>query len=158
MRDAYDRLDKMAIGSLKWAVMHNGWFGAGAGLGSQGAQHFGGMKTGYSAEGGIAKVMSELGIPGLILLFWVIISIARSVWQTLHVTTVPSHYQILIIGLSSILIANFVNFAIAHQVYGDLFVMLLCGSIIAFILSIPFLINGTLTISDKQSALQDCSS
>ena len=66
-QSAVERLEQMTVGSFKSVIDKNGFFGSGAGTGSQGAQHFGGgvSRVGGAAEGGLGKVLAELGLPGL---------------------------------------------------------------------------------------------
>ncbi len=70
--DATDRASPMTIESFGWVVAQNGPMGAGAGTGSQGAQHFGGGAeiVGGAAEGGLGKIVAELGFPGFFLIVW----------------------------------------------------------------------------------------
>ena len=61
-----------------------GFFGLGAGVVSQGGQHFGvDEQLAGAAEGGLGKVIVELGIPGLIILTWVLSVIIRTVRKLL---------------------------------------------------------------------------
>ena len=46
-------------------------------------------------------------------------------------------YESLAIGLSAILIAYSMDFTIAHQAFGDPFIMLLIGLVIGFTMAIP---------------------
>jgi hypothetical protein len=135
-----DRLYNMTIGSFKWVIERNGFFGSGAGTGSQGAQHFGGgsVITGDAAEGGLAKIMAELGVPGFLIFLWLGFSLFRYLWRIINQV---KDIQIanITFGLSAFLLANTVVFMTAHQVFGDLFVLLIIGWMLGFILSIPIM-------------------
>lgn len=132
-----DRFMATTVSSLKWVVLHNGIMGSGAGTGSQGVQHFGGMRTGLAAEGGVAKVLAELGIPGLAIAIWLFSIVMYYIWKIVTYVTHDKTYESLAIGLSAILIAYSTDFAVAHQAFGDPFIMLLIGLIIGFTMAIP---------------------
>jgi len=132
-----DRFMLTTVNSFKWVILKNGVMGAGAGTGSQGAQHFGGTRTGDAAEGGIAKVLAELGIPGLAVAIWLFGIVAQYIWKIITYVLHDKFYESLAIGLSAILIAYSIDFAIAHQAFGDPYIMLLMGLIIGFTLAIP---------------------
>lgn len=59
--DASERFGSLGLGSIQGPVRRHGFLGAGAGKGSQEAQHFGGGATliGYSAEGGLGKIVVQ---------------------------------------------------------------------------------------------------
>jgi len=132
-----DRFMLTTVSSFKWVVLHNGVMGSGAGTGSQGVQHFGGIGTGFSAEGGVAKVLAELGIPGLAIAIWLFSIVMYYIWKIITYVTGDKTYESLSIGLSAILIAYSTDFTIAHQAFGDPFIMLLIGLIVGFTLAIP---------------------
>lgn len=138
--DMAGRASLMTIDSLQWVVEENGVFGQGAGTGSQGAQHFGGGAelVGLAAEGGIGKILGELGIPGLALLAWLLtglwlylLAIAR-LFKSRHAETGR-----LVFGLMSFLLANVFVYSIAHQIFGDLFVLMMLGLMLGFIFATP---------------------
>jgi hypothetical protein len=131
-----ERLNIMTIGSFRWVIARNGFLGSGAGTGSQGAQHFGGgaVQVGYAAEGGLAKVLAELGIPGLAIFLWLLFSIARCLKRILDETKKSDLSGIpLIYGLLALLSANAVIFVTAHQVFGDIFVLFMLGLMLGFV-------------------------
>lgn len=138
--DAADRASLMTIESFQYVIAKNGFWGSGAGTGSQGAQHFGGGSeiVGYAAEGGLGKVLAELGVPGLILLLWLVVSVARYIWAILlHVKSAASVQSTLTFWLLSFQAANASVYVIAHQVFGDIFVLIILGFSLGFILAIP---------------------
>jgi hypothetical protein len=59
------------------------------------------------------------------------------IWKIITYVTGDKTYESLSIGLSAILIAYSTDFAIAHQAFGDPFIMLIVGLIIGFTLAIP---------------------
>lgn len=134
-----ERFELMTTGTLKWAIDRNGFFGAGAGAGSQGAQHFGGgsQLVGYSAEGGLGKVVAELGVPGLMIFLWLLFALSRYLKWILDETKSRDLLENrLIYGLVSFLLANAVVFITAHQVFGDIFVLFILSLMIGFVFGI----------------------
>jgi len=136
--DAADRFHVMAFKALKWVIIKNGFFGSGAGIGSQGAQHFGGGPNivGAAAEGGIGKVTAELGVPGTLLLFWMAYKLLQHLWFImLQINHQNKNYTLLVYGMVSFLLSNAIVFVTAHQVFGDLFVLFIIGTIFGFTFS-----------------------
>lgn len=146
VRSPVERVWAMTIGSFENVVSYNSVFGAGAGLGSQGAQYFGGIRTGASAESGFGKVLAEIGIFGLVVFFWLIGRVglyARSILLVLKGVPV---YEQLGVGMAAILLANIVNFMAAHQAYGDPFVILVLGLLLGLFLALPRLAYNEVTL------------
>ncbi|MCP5155206.1 MAG: hypothetical protein H6983_13640 [Ectothiorhodospiraceae bacterium] len=129
--DAAARVRGVLVDGVLATLRHNGPLGAGAGVGSQGAQHFGGgvVAVGVAAEGGIAKIAAELGLPGLVAFGWLALAGAGSVWRGLGApsTRADRARSVTAMGLAAFLVANLVTYAAAAQVYGDPFVLLLLG-------------------------------
>lgn len=132
-----DRLMLTTVRSFKWVVKHNGVMGSGAGTGSQGTQHFSGLRTGLASEGGVAKVLAELGIPGLVVATYLFSIFAFYIWKIITYVLHQKTYESISIGFSAILLAFAIDFTIAHQAFGDPFIMLLVGVFIGFTLAIP---------------------
>ena len=149
--DAPGRLNLMTIKTFRWIIHQNGFFGSGAGTGSQGARFFGGGTSlvGLAAEGGLGKVLAELGIPGLLLILWLAGNLFNHLW-TLMRRARSSGQAFILYGMISFLISNAIVFMTAHQIFGDLFVLFILGSILGFILATSKLV---LDDNRKQKAL-----
>jgi hypothetical protein len=127
------------IQSFGYVIARNGLLGSGAGTGSQGSQYFGGGLdiVGGSAETGPAKVLAELGVPGVLLLLWLASKFARFIWKALRTCGRDNPEQArTFYGLVSFVAANVTVFFTAHQVFGDPFVLLLLGIMIGFVLAV----------------------
>ena len=141
--DVTERVSAMTVDSFQYVIARNGIFGSGAGTGSQGAQYFGGGSdiVGESAEGGLAKVLAELGIPGLALLLWLVISLARYLWAIILYTTrskdVDPALSKIVFGLAAFLVTNGFVYIVAHQVFGDPFVLIVMGFFLGFVMAAP---------------------
>ena len=151
--DAYDRFMNLGVRSLQWAWYRAGFFGLGVGAGSQGAQHFGGGAVGGAAEAGLGKVMSELGIPGLLVIAFVIWAFARHFWRNLKLLRqMSSSLSLLLFGLIAFLAANFAVFTSAAQIFGDPFVLLILGSCAGFVLAAPRLLYSEQVMHQRKMA------
>jgi hypothetical protein len=138
--DATDRASLMTVESLGYVLDQNGLWGAGAGTGSQGAQHFGGGTdiVGGAAEGGLAKVIAELGLPGFALIIWLAIGLGRYCWAIIsELRRTDFARASLIFGFISMLVSNAAVFVTAHQIFGDLFVLSILGFLIGFVMAVP---------------------
>lgn len=137
--DLPERVRNLGIGPIAWAVDSHGWFGAGLGVGSQGAQHFGAESAG-AAEGGLGKLTLELGVPGLLLAAWLFIAFSRYVWRLLgQLTRTAPAYANLAYGFVAFILANVAAFSVATQAYGDVFILLTLGLSLGFLLALPAL-------------------
>jgi hypothetical protein len=138
--DAPERLNQMIGDQLYWVVLENGFFGKGAGTGAQGAQHFGGGMeiVGGGAEGGLGRILAELGVPGLLVSLWLAFAVTRQLLRLAGVTAraLPTQAYRLF-GLIAILPANAMVFLTAHQVFGDPFVLIVLGLVASSALAFP---------------------
>ncbi len=149
--DIMDRFYSMGLGSLEAGFNRAGILGLGAGSVSQGAQNFGGaMVARGAAEGGLGKVVIELGIPGLVLLLLVIWYLSKSVRRVLNVArkTYPAGLR-LQLGLLALCIANVPVFIGASQVFGDPFILFILGSCFGMVFGTPRLIESKLKADQK---------
>jgi hypothetical protein len=154
--DMTDRVSLMTLGSFQYVIQQNGILGSGAGTGSQGVQHFGGASTGLAAEGGLSKVLAELGVPGFVLLLWLVIGLGRYLWSILHMPferALDPGLSKLIFGLVALLATNAVVFVIAHQVFGDPFVLILLGFFLGFVMATPKIVVRN--APDRRRATED---
>jgi len=133
--EAEDRFSKLGIGSVRWALQGYGFFGGGVGVASQGGRYFGGGagRFGGAGEGGLGKIVAELGVPGLVLVAWIAVAlfvyIRRLVAKVARLDnpTVP-----FFLGLVAFLAANVPLFIVATQIFGDPFVLLILGWSLGF--------------------------
>lgn len=153
--EANDRATGMTVESFGSVLEQNGPWGSGAGTGSQGAQHFGGggELVGLSAEGGLSKILAELGLPGLGLILWLAIALARYFLAIIReVKKADFGRSSLTFGLIAMLVANAFVFVTAHQIFGDPFVLSLLGFLIGFVMAVPHM-PPALESSGRRSAL-----
>jgi hypothetical protein len=138
--DATGRASLMTSESFNYILEQNGPWGAGAGTGSQGAQYFGGGTNivGGAAEGGLGKIVAELGLPGIALILWLAFALGRYFWAIIkEVKQVDFERASLTFGFIAMLVANAFVFVTAHQIFGDLFVLTLLGFFIGIVMAVP---------------------
>jgi hypothetical protein len=140
--DVPQRFDELGLQPVMGAINEFGLLGAGLGTGSQGVQHVAASASidRGAAEGALGKITMELGVPGLFVLAWLVRMFARYIRKVLEVTTrtSPQHARIAY-GFVAFLIANAAAFSVATQVFGDLFVLLMMGWSMGFVLAMPVL-------------------
>ncbi|MFN7941384.1 MAG: hypothetical protein U0X73_07270 [Thermoanaerobaculia bacterium] len=140
VQESGDRLLGMTIRQFGYVIDRNGVFGSGAGTGAQGTQYFGGGEeiVGGAAEGGMGRVLAELGLPGLTISVWLAVALWRSLWKIAKAAQkLPPEIAVLTHGLIAFLPANAAVFLTAHQVFGDPFVLIVLGWITGSVLAIP---------------------
>jgi hypothetical protein len=138
--DSFERLEHMTILQFEWVLRHNGFFGSGAGTGAQGSQYFGGGAhlVGGAAEGGLGKVLAELGVPGFLALCWLGVVLARIlVDRARRARELPLEEAVPRYALLAFLPANAAVFFTAHQVFGDPFILILLGWMSGAVLALP---------------------
>ena len=91
---------------------------------------------GLAAEGGLGKILAELGVPGFLAIIWLGICFAIYVWKTLGELPRGNEPRAqLTLGLAAFIAVNAVVFASAHQVFGDIFVLLMIGACLGFVVA-----------------------
>jgi hypothetical protein len=141
-RDVPTRFVELGIVPVMWAYDSFGLFGAGLGVGTQGAQHIAKDIVSGAAEGGLGKITLELGIPGLFVMGWLAILLLRHLWRIIRAASRHSRrIGRLSFGLFSFLVANMAAFSVATQAFGDFFILLILSWTLAFLLAVPVLVE-----------------
>ncbi len=141
--DAYRRLVDVGWNSVVSAWGQSGVLGQGAGVVSQGSQHFDVHRdfSSGSAEGGLGKVVIELGLIGLAVVTWLLVAVIGAFWGALRrVSDAPAHYSALVYGCAAFLIANLPVFFVAAQVFGDPFVLVMLGIMASNVLVVSMMV------------------
>jgi hypothetical protein len=140
--DLPKRVNEVGIQPLVWSVENFGWFGAGLGTGSQGTSQIAEAHNinRWAAEGGLGKVAMELGVPGLFLVGWLVVALGRHLRRLLAAMAKvsPQHARVAY-GMVAFLVANAATFSVATQAYSDLFILLILGWCVGFLLAMPAL-------------------
>jgi hypothetical protein len=136
------RINGVGLQPVLAAIDSYGWLGAGLGTGSQGANEVAEAHrlTRWFSEGGLGKVTMELGIPGLMVVVWLVFALGRHVSRQLAVIgKVSAPHARMSYGLVAFLVANAATFTVATQAYSDLFILLILGWSLGFLLAMPAL-------------------
>jgi hypothetical protein len=140
--DVPARVSELGVQPVVWAVSRFGWLGAGLGTGSQGTNAIAEANNidRGAAEGGLGKIAMELGIPGLFMAAWLVLALAKHLYGQLQIISKvsPQHAR-MAYGLIAFLVANAATFSVATQAYSDLFILLILGWCLGFLLAMPVL-------------------
>lgn len=143
--DAGERFTTLGLGSIRWAYEIHGFFGGGLGVASQGSQHFVEGNVGGAGEGGIGKLVSELGLVSLVVLAWLSIAFAKHLHQCLKmVAKLAPEKLLLTVGVLVFLVANVPTFIVASQVFGDVFILLVLGLLAGSLFALPRQVSNQL--------------
>jgi len=147
---ASSRFFELGINPVRWAYYRVGLLGGGLGIASQGAHFFQSSSiAGGSGEGGLGKVMVELGLPGLLIIIWLSIAFARYIVRCINLSSQPfvkTQLMVLILGTAVFLLVNVMTFTVATQVYGDIFILLILGLVSGFVFALPKLVVNSLEV------------
>jgi hypothetical protein len=107
-----------------------GYMGAGLGTATQGVHHLLGTSGLGWQEGGLGKVAMEVGLPGLVALFVMVIIVGRMLLILTSIGDVPGSSQFLRTMLFALVAANIANFIGSAQAYTDPVLALTAGFLI----------------------------
>jgi hypothetical protein len=130
------RLEKHGLDAMQVTYSQSGFFGKGIGAAAQGIQHLG-VKMGRSwQEGGLSRVLVELGVIGFAAAMLFAFALAR----TIHRVSIPRvrEFSPIIsvqISLIAYCVANFAVFIVSHQVYSDGIIVSMTAFFIGIVLS-----------------------
>ena len=157
--DAGERFISLGLNPIQWAYNRVGLLGGGLGIASQGSNLFGSSGiAGGAGEGGLGKIMVELGLPGLICVIWLFFVMAKYINRILKLTCqqfVDKRLLSLMLSLSVFITVNGLTFSVATQLYGDIFVLVLLGILGGFVLAIPKLVIRDVQITSLNQKLQE---
>ncbi len=130
-----------ALSLLESALARSAGIGLGAGIASQGMAHVeGGMAAravGGSSEAGLGKIVVELGIPGAMVILWLLYRIARRLWEGFRLLAqVSESLSYYAVSFAALLIANIATFTVATQVYGDHAILIVLGLVAGMLFSL----------------------
>lgn len=129
------------LGGPIWLIPIVGPFGFGVGTKTQGAQHLGITGQVPSVEGGLEKVLVELGWVGLSFALLVALTVLRAAWNALRVTRKSGWDDTPVNAIFALLAANAAAFLVAFQFMGDPFVVFMLGFLLGILLSAPRVIH-----------------
>ncbi len=135
-----ERLVSLGIAPIEWALERVGPLGGGVGISGQGARFVGvdASLVGGAGEGGLGKIVVEIGLPGLAIALWLAIAFGRVINAGMAATAEAAPIlSPLGLGLAAMLVSNVASYTVATQAFGDPFVLILLGLITGFLLAQP---------------------
>ncbi|MCP9927893.1 hypothetical protein [Cyanobium sp. CH-040] len=143
--DLLERFNVLGLRGFLRGVEISGGLGLGAGaLAQTGELQLGvggGEGAAFVSESGAGKLAAELGIPGLLILAVLGLELLRALVRNLALMRrLPTATANLELGLMAFALAQLPFFAAAAGVYGDPFVLLLCGLSIGSVFAVPSLL------------------
>jgi hypothetical protein len=149
--DLFGRFNDQGISALTRGLEVSQGFGLGVGAGANlgnlklsaasEAQRGSIQSLGYVSEGGGGRLVSELGLPGLVVGGAVAYLIGLCLWRNFKMLNrLPPGIAYLMLGLIAFGLANILFFFSAAQVYGDPFILILLGLCFGSFLAVPTLV------------------
>ncbi len=130
-----NRADRHGVKAVIGTYSQSGFWGNGLGSATQGARYAGvKFKKGWQ-EGGLSKIMAELGAGGLIFFLLLCLSLAGALISNIRGGLHKNRLSNLRAGLLCIILANAVSFVISSQIFSDLFVLSIISICMGFVLS-----------------------
>jgi len=134
----FQQAEAHSSGSLSVTYRQSGFFGKGIGTASQGIQHLGLPFKRSWQEGGLPKLLVELGVLGLIAIFLLAWATYTAFLNTIKYSRKIGRLSTLQIGLTGFVAANIANFIISFQVFSDGLIMVILALAMGMMLSSPY--------------------
>jgi hypothetical protein len=106
-------------GGMSETIRQSGFMGAGLGSATQGAYHLGGGASLSWQEGGLGKFANEVGVPGLIAISLMVITMMQVLLRISRHPDIPESSQLMRAGLFAIFMGDAVTFLASAQAYSD---------------------------------------
>ena len=148
-----DRLQSQGLTAFMKGFQVGGGLGLGLGAGSNLGNFDAGVNRaairslGFVAEGGGGRLIVELGIPGILMIGWILLGSLQMLWRNFRlIRFLPSEEIALVAGTLSFGLANIVIFFSAAQLYSDPFILIMLGFSVGSMLAVPVLVYGRLQL------------
>ena len=133
-----ERADSQGVDAMISTFKQTGIWGKGLGSATQGAQHTGVKFTAETRgwqEGGLSKILGELGVGGVVFFLLLCLSLFTAIISIIREKVSSDSLYYLRAGLLSIIVANAFAFVVSAQVYSDLFITSIISMCVGFVLS-----------------------
>ena len=149
--DLWDRFNVLGIYAAQRGLDISGGIGLGVGTlaqtGGAGVSTLAGRGFAFVSESGLGKVVAELGWAGIVLLVLLLWRLFQALLYCLRMMKYePDSIAIFEIGLLAFALSNLPFFSAAAGVYGDPFVLIICGISLGSVFAVP-------TTSSKSGAV-----
>jgi O-antigen ligase len=132
-----DRILHQTVAGPLWLFPEIGVFGFGVGTRTQGTQHLDIETDVPLTEGGLEKILVELGIFGTLAFLLGFLVLIRCAVQCYRQAAAAGMFDLTRAALLAFLVANFAGFTTAFQIFGDPLVVVLVGFSLGLLLSVP---------------------
>ncbi len=156
-RDLWERFSRVGFNAIWPAIENSQIIGLGAGAlaqtGQLGINAAGQVANPWVSESGVGKLITELGLPGVVVLLLILVQFTRLLVRNAGLLRSfdPSSSN-LYLGLLSFALANVPFFMAASGVYGDPFVLILVGLSLGSFLALPTLVYSQAAQPPEQEA------
>jgi hypothetical protein len=143
--DIWERFNVLGLSAFLRGLEISNGIGVGVGTlaqtGDAGVAAVSGAGFAYVSESGLGKVTAELGVPGILLLLLLGSGFFAAVRHDLRLMRyLPLSISVFEIGLLAFALSNLPFFSAAAGVYGDPFVLILCGICFGSVFAVPSLL------------------
>ncbi len=140
--DSFERFKQHGFLALVETYRQSGFFGEGLGTATQGVQHLQVARPRTWQEGGLSRVLVELGVPGFLCFILFGLALIKSLWVLItRKLDKNSKGFVLLGGLFAVMCGNSVAFVVSGQIYGDPFIIIFVSFISGLILSGARMVN-----------------
>lgn len=133
--DVVDRIASHGYQALIVTYRQSGFWGEGLGTATQGTQHLRVARPRTWQEGGLGRLLVELGVPGFIAMAFLLLMLLRALLELTAGLGTHIRDFCLIAGLGAFFLANAASFIVSHQIFGDPFVNSFFSLMIGLLLS-----------------------
>lgn len=135
-RIIFGRVEKHGFEALIGTYHQSGVFGEGLGTDTQGTHHLKVSKPKTWQEGGLGRILVELGVPGFLCFLFLSFALVTTMWRLVAKQIDPNSTEfVLRAGLIAFISANAVSFIVSHQIFGDPTIVCFFSILIGFVLS-----------------------
>ncbi len=133
---AVERFEKDGFDALLVTYQQNGFWGAGLGSATQGTHHLKVARPRTWQEGGVSRIMVELGVPGLFCFIYFGYALITTGWRLVTKRIDPNNKNFTIwAGLFTMMLTNAGSFVVSGQIFGDPFISCFFAFMIGALLS-----------------------
>lgn len=152
--DIWERFNVLGFNAFARGLEISNGIGLGVGTlaqtGDAGVAAVSGAGFSFVSESGLGKVTAELGLPGILLLLLLGLGLFAAVHHALRLMRyLPPSISVFEIGLLAFALSNLPFFSAAAGVYGDPFVLILCGICFGSVFAIPTLFTQRLRLAQS---------
>ena len=140
--DLWQRFNVLALYAGQRGLDISGGIGLGVGTlaqtGSAGVANIQGEGFSFVSESGVGKIIAELGWPGIVILLMLFLGLLRALSYSLRMMKYePGSTATFEIGMLAFALSNLPFFSAAAGVYGDPFVLIICGLSLGSVFAVP---------------------